>query len=70
MRSSRIVSDYTPGLPADEFVGNLIIDGFLSPGKKPEFAREGAQIDHLKLMMWIVGALVPWAGVAVLLVAR
>jgi hypothetical protein len=63
------VTDYPPGLPADEFVGNLMIDR--SSDTKPESSREGAaQIDDLKIVTWIVGALVPWAGFAVLLVSR
>ncbi len=60
--------DYPPGLPADEFVGNLVVDGFWSRDRKLESSGGGApQIDYLKIAMWIIGAVVPWAGFAVLL---
>lgn len=36
----------------------------------PLAARSTLQIDYLKLTVWFMGALVPWAGIAALYLGR
>jgi hypothetical protein len=60
-----------PEILARDFAANVMI-GVLSPDTiwdPPQKAVE-YQIDCVKLVMWIVGALFPWAGFAALLVSR
>jgi hypothetical protein len=55
------------GLPAHEF-GN--ITSLLLPDTNDWNPRQKAiafQIDYFKLVMWIVGAVFPWVGIAALL---
>ena len=60
-----------PEILARDFAGNVMI-GVLSPDTiwGPPQKAVAPQIDYLKLVMWIVGALFPWAGLAALLVTR
>jgi hypothetical protein len=57
------------GLPAHEF-GNRAIDSLPLPNHwNPPQKAIAFQIDYLKLVIWIVGAFLPWAGFAALLVS-
>ena len=57
-----------PEILARDFAGNVMIGG-LSPDTvwDPPQKAVAYRIDYLKLVMWIVGALFPWAGLGALL---
>ena len=58
-----------PEILARDFASKVMID-VLSPDTICDHPRQKAvtyRIDYLKLVMWIVGALFPWAGLAALL---
>ena len=60
-----------PEILARDVAGNVMI-GVLSPDaiRDPPQKAVEYQIDYLKLVMWIVGALFPWLGFAALLVSH
>ncbi|HEV2551151.1 MAG TPA: hypothetical protein VGU20_27830 [Stellaceae bacterium] len=60
-----------PEILARDFAGNVMI-GVLSPDTiwDPPQKAVAYQIDYLKPLVWIGGALLPWAGIAALLVRR
>jgi hypothetical protein len=62
-----IVTDY-PSPSAHEF-GNITIDSLLLNWDSSQKAVPH-RFDYLKLVVWIVGAFCPWAGLAALIVSR
>jgi hypothetical protein len=66
-----IMKDCLPGLPAHE-LGNVTIESLLLPDTEhwnPPQKAIGPQVDCLKAVIWIVGGLLPWVGLAILLVS-
>jgi hypothetical protein len=61
-----------PEILARDFAGHVMIGGLLSPESIWDSPQKAVayHTDYLKLVVWIVGALSPWAGLAALLVTR
>lgn len=59
-----------PEILARDFADNVMIGGLMSPDTIWEAPQQSIapKIDYLKIVMWMVGALFPWVGIAALLI--